>query len=71
MMISGRNKWSELIKLCPCQKEREEREYQERLQREKEEKQSLILSRVNQIFGDYKIVSVSDLENNNPRYIMR
>lgn len=71
MMISGRNKWSELIKLCPCQKEREESEYQERLQREKEEKQSLILSRVNQIFGDYKIVSVSDLENNNPRYIMR
>lgn len=71
MMISGRNKWNELIKLCPCQKEREEREYQERLQREKEEKQSLILSRVNQIFGDYKIVSVSDLENNNPRYIMR
>lgn len=71
MMISSRNKWSELIKSCPCEKERAEREYQERLRREKEEKRNLILSRVNQIFGDYKIVSVSDLENNNPRYIMR
>ena len=71
MMISGRNKWSELIKSCPCEKERVERGYIERLQKEKEEKKKLILSRINQTFGDYKIVSVSDLENNNPRYIMR
>lgn len=71
MMISGRNKWSELIKSCPCEKERAEREYQERLRREKEEKRNLILSRVNQTFGDYKIVSISDLESHNPRYIMR
>lgn len=70
MMISGRNKWSELIKSCPCEKERAEKEYQERLQREKEEKKKLILNRANQIFGDYQIVSVSDLESNNPRYIM-
>lgn len=71
MMISGRNKWSELIKSCPCEKERAEKEYQERLRREKEEKRKLILRRVNQMFGDYKIISISDLDSNNPRYIMR
>lgn len=71
MMISGMNKWSELIKSCPCEKERAEREYRERLQKEKEEKQKLILSRVNQTFRNYKIFSVSNLESNNPRYIMR
>lgn len=71
MMIRRRNKWSQLIKSCPCEKERVEREYQERLQREKEEKQKLILGRLNQAFGDYKITSVIDLKSNNPRYILR
>lgn len=36
MMISGRNKWSELIKSCPCQKARKTEE--ERLLTEKNRK---------------------------------
>lgn len=71
MMIRGRNKWSELIKSCPCEKERVENEYRERLRKEKQEKQRLILSRINKTFGDYEIISVLNLESNNPRYIMR
>jgi len=71
MMIRGRNKWSELIKSCPCEKEKIEKEYRERLRKEREEKQQLILSRINKIFGDYEIISVLDLESNNPRYVMR
>lgn len=38
MMISGRNKWSELIKSCPCQKARkaeEERLFSEKLKKRK------------------------------------
>lgn len=71
MMIRGRNKWSELIKSCPCEKEKTEKEYRERLRKEREEKQQLILSRINKIFGDYEIISVLNLESNNPRYVMR
>lgn len=70
MMISGRNKWSELIKSCPCQKARKTEE--ERLLTEKieKEKKDLILSRIGQVYGDYKIVSVENLEDN-PQYLLR
>lgn len=74
MMISGRNKWSELIKSCPCQKEitKQEKLKQEKLLSEKiaKEKKDLILSRIGQIHGDYEITSVENLENN-PQYILR
>lgn len=70
MMISGRNKWSELIKSCPCQKARkaeEERLFAEKIEKEKKD---LILSRIGQLHGDYEIVSVENLENN-PQYVLR
>lgn len=70
MMISGRNKWSELIKSCPCQKARKAEE--ERLISEKieKEKKDLTLSRIGQIHRDYEIVSVESLEDN-PQYVLR
>lgn len=70
IMISGRNKWSELIKSCPCQKARKEEE--ERLFAEKieKEKKDLILSRIGQVYGDYEIVSAENLEDN-PQYLLR
>lgn len=74
MMISGRNKWSELIKSCPCQKEaaKQEKLKQEKLLSEKiaKEKKDLILSGIGQIHGDYEIISVKNLENN-PQYVLR
>lgn len=68
IMIKDRNKWSELIKRCTCQTKK----YQKRISLEKteKEKRDLILSRIGQIHGDYKIVSVEDLENN-PQYLLR
>lgn len=70
MMISGRNKWSELIKSCPCQKTRKAEE--ERLLSEKieKEKKDLILSRIGQVHGYYEIVSAESLEDN-PQYVLR
>lgn len=74
MMISGRNKWSELIKSCPCQKEatKQEKLKQEKLISEKisKEKKELILSRIGQAHGDYEIISVESSENN-PQYVLR
>lgn len=70
MMIKGRNKWSELIKSCPCQKARKAEE--ERLLSEKieKDKKDLILNRIGQIYGDYEIVSAENLENNS-QYVLR
>lgn len=70
MMISGRNKWSELIKSCPCQKARkaeEERLFAQKIEKEKKE---LILSRIGQVHGDYEIVFAESLEGN-PQYVLR
>lgn len=69
MMIKGRNKWSELIKFCPCQrikKAEEERRLAEKIEKEKKD---LILSRIGQIHGDYKIISVNNIDNN-PKYTL-
>lgn len=70
MMISGRNKWSELIKSCPCQKEAKRKEKRLLAEKITKEKKCLILSRIGQIHGDYKIVSVDNLESN-PHYVLR
>lgn len=70
MMISGRNKWSELIKSCPCQKERKAEEEHLIADKFKKEKKELILSRIGEIHGDYEIISVEDLEDN-PKYLLR
>lgn len=62
-MISGRNKWSELIKTCQCEKE-------SKTERRRNEKKYLALKRVGEIHGDLKIVALlnSDIE---PQYVLR
>lgn len=70
MMIAGRNKWSELIKSCPCQKAAKAE--QDRLISEKiaKDKKDLILSRIGEVHGDYEIISVDDMDSN-PQYTLR
>lgn len=70
MMISGRNKWSELIKSCPCQKVRKAEEEHLLAEKIAKEKKDLILSRIGQVHGDYEIVSVENLKDN-PQYLLR
>ena len=69
MMICGRNKWSELIKTCDCQKIEKENEKIRVLKNSEKIKKALILSRIGQVFGDYRIDSVEDLEDT-PKYTM-
>lgn len=66
MMIKGRNKWSELIKTCSCQKEMKDKA----LENLKNEKMALIESRVGKVYGDYEIISVEDLDDI-PKYVMK
>lgn len=60
MMISGRNKWSELIKSCPCQKaekvriEKEEFEKSEKIKKDKIQTDGI--SMIGSLYGDYKII---------------
>lgn len=67
MMISGRNKWSELIKSCPCQKaekariEREEFEKSEKIKKGKI--QSDGVSMIGSFYGDYKIIGFDFLKD--------
>lgn len=70
IMISGRNKWSELIKSCPCQKARKAEEEHLLAEKIEKEKKDLILSRIGQVHGDYEIVSAESLEDN-PQYVLR
>ena len=69
-MVSGRNKWSELIKTCPCQKEEKERQRVADLKNSEKIKKDAILDRIGNEYGDYKIISVDDIENN-PKYTMQ
>lgn len=61
-MISGRNKWSELIKNCECQKiKQRERKVAESEKISKNKKAKMIENACNMVgsdYGDYKIVSV-------------
>lgn len=67
MMISGRNKWSELIKSCPCQKaekariEREEFEKSEKIKKDKIQTDGI--SMIGSLYGDYKIISFEFLKD--------
>jgi len=58
-MISGRNKWSELIKTCECQKEKKrlarEEESKKNLQNKKDEMIKDAESMVGKDYGDYKL----------------
>lgn len=70
MMIKGRNKWSELIKSCPCQKEEKLKQHIADSEKISKNKKATIVSRVGNTYGDYEIVSVEDLEGK-PKYTMR
>lgn len=67
MMISGRNKWSELIKSCPCQKvekariEREEFEKSEKIKKDKIHSDGI--SMIGSFYGDYKIIGFDFLKD--------
>ncbi len=60
IMISGRNKWSELIKSCPCQKVAEEKRKQEEFEQKKRIERENILkdgkSMIGGEYGDYRII---------------
>ena len=71
IMINGRNKWSELIKTCPCQKEKKLQEQMSISENLKIQKRSMIESRIGDIYGDYTIISVEDIYKRNPRYVMK
>lgn len=69
-MINGRNKMSELIKSCPCQKKRKlEDEVQKNFEKQKELIEKM-KSRIGMAYGDYEIVSLEDIADN-PKYTMR
>lgn len=60
MMISGRNKWSELIKSCPCQKAEKARIEKEEFEKSEKIKKGKIqtdgISMIGSFYGDYKII---------------
>lgn len=67
MMINGRNKWSKLIKSCPCQKVAEEKRKQEEFEQKKRVERENILkdgkSMVGGEYGDYKIIDFGICED--------
>lgn len=69
-MIKGRNKWSELIKTCPCQKLKRQEEARSELEKILKNEKEVILSRVGGKYGDYKIISIQDIDTN-PKYVMQ
>ena len=62
-MISGRNKWSELIKTCQCEKE-------SKTEKRRNEKKYSALKRVGEMHGDFKIVALLNSEIE-PQYVLR
>ena len=62
IMINGRNKWSELIKTCPCQKEKKMKEQEAISEKIFQEKKAVILSRIGNTYGDYKIISAEQID---------
>lgn len=60
MMIKGRNKWSELIKSCPCQKEKKAIEKKEEHEKFLKKKKDEMKIRVGETHGDYMITSLDE-----------
>ena len=60
VMVSGRNKWSELMRTCVCQKERKREERKRQADIEKSEKNkkrvSVLQNEIGNIYGDYKVI---------------
>lgn len=67
MMISGRNKWNELIKSCPCQKAEKARVEKEEFEKSKKIKKDKIqtdgISMIGSLYGDYKIIGFEFLKD--------
>lgn len=63
-MISGRNKWSELIKTCECQKEKKYLQQKAEFEKSQKNKKHLVLkdaiSMIGMNYGDYKIIGLND-----------
>lgn len=65
LMVNGRNKWSELIKTCDCEKERERiRKIEVKKQESNEKKIREATIRIGEIHGDYKILALSGSPDN-------
>ena len=69
-MISGRNKWSELIKTCECQRVENENEKKRIFENSEKIKKQIIIDRIGMKYGDYKVISVEDIDGN-PKYTMK
>lgn len=73
-MINGRNKWSELIKSCSCQKEEERRQKQIAFENSKRIKREKILSDAQSMIGDeYGDYEIKDFEfrNDIPKFVIK
>lgn len=70
LVIQGRNKWSELIKTCQCQKEKKRNQKVEVFENFKNQKRAILESRIGKTFGDYAILSMKDI-NSIPKYTMQ
>lgn len=70
MMINGRNKWSELIKSCPCEKEAKRKAELEKIEKNKKDQFEKFEERIGGTFGDYEIDSI-DIVSGNPVYILK
>lgn len=70
MMVRGRNKWGELIKSCPCEKEEKRRAESEKIEKNKKAHIEELKSRIGMTFGDYEIVSLENTDDK-PKYTLR
>lgn len=70
IIINKKNKWSELIKSCPCEKEVKQKAKAEKVLQEKKTMFEEMQSRVGMSFGDYEIISLIDLEDK-PKYTLK
>lgn len=67
-MISGRNKWSELIKSCECQKEKK-RSQRERVQKISKNKKAYIERLLGNEYGDYVVTDI-DFSGKTPQVVL-
>lgn len=56
IMTSGKNKWSELLKTCPCQKEIRKAEKEKQLEEKRNEHNSVLQKEIGKVYGDFKVV---------------
>lgn len=67
VMISGRNKWSELIKTCNCEKERKKERRKQEVSNDRIQNAAL---RIGETYGDFEIVSLRSV-GDRLKYIVR